>query len=166
MNWLYRAPTGLQVMRRPDAEIPPHLLTIFGHAVGAFGDFVRPAERITCLDWCERIEARYAASGARGDRVVSAIQASMLDPLSPVASVEHGCAADADLTRYAQAGYGRDANPFMRGSAACSAHALGQLFFVTGRSVPRDVRLLGSGRIAGSGMTFLFGADDRFERIA
>ena len=166
MNWLYRGRKGLQVTRRPDAEIMPHVLVTFCHALEVFGCFVKPRERITCLDWCERIDARYAAPNARRDRVVAAVQASMLDPVSPVAAVDHECAADLNLTPHAEAGYRGHANPYVRGAAAHYAHALGQLFFVTGRCVPRGVRMQAADRIATCGMTFQLGADDRFERIA
>lgn len=77
-NMIERTHFGLKLTRRPDSEIPPHVLTTFRHACEVFAYLIERGERITPLDWCERIENRYAPHHRRA-RVTAAIKACMLD---------------------------------------------------------------------------------------
>lgn len=78
MTWITRTYRGLSVTRRPDADIPPQVLETFKHACAVFGFLVDLNERITPLDWVERIEHRYAPHQKRAS-VVAAIKCVLLD---------------------------------------------------------------------------------------
>ncbi len=92
---------GLHVTRRADHLMYPHVLTTFKHAVDVFGFLVQHNERLTPLDWIERIESTYAAS-TRRDRTTAAIRAAMID--APIAADESAprrlsCACCGAVTR-------------------------------------------------------------------
>lgn len=72
---------------QPAASIPPHVLKTFRHACDVFAFLIEPGERVTPLDWCERIEARYPPHHRRA-RVIAAIQACTLDAPAAVNETE------------------------------------------------------------------------------
>lgn len=150
MEWITRTSGGLSVPHRPASEIAPHVFTTFLHACQAFGFLVQPGERLTALDWCERIESRYAPHHRR-ERVVSAIHTAML-------SDERGTPQENEsmptLTDYATAGFNGEPNPHMPSSPAWYAHAIGALMQSTGRTAPRDVRMGRGYSIHCNDMTF------------
>lgn len=160
MNWITRDYRGLHVTRRADAEIPPHVLATFRHACEAFGFLVKPGERLTALDWCERIAQRYAAHHRRA-RVLAAIQCAMLETPTD---------APREIVRtfdeYASDGYRGLANAHAEGSPAWFAHAIGAHFCTTLRGLPRGVEVRRNGRVWASGALFeLIGTPGTFERI-
>jgi len=136
MHWIARTYRGLHATRRPDAEIAPHALVTFRHALEAFGFLVMHGERLTPADWCERIASTYAPS-ARRDRIMAAILACMVDPGAGGSSSDPPSLAD-----YARAGHAGAANPHAPGSAAWMAHAVGAQLAADGAPAPRDVRTL------------------------
>lgn len=86
---------GLRIDSRPAHLLAPRVRVTFDHACKVFGFLVAMNERLTCLDWCERIERQYAPS-ARRDRTVQAIKAAMIDapmpaPSAPVRTLYCSC---------------------------------------------------------------------------
>lgn len=160
MHWIVRDHRGLHVTRRPDAEIPPHVLATFRHACEAFGFLVKHGERLTALDWCERIADRYAPHHRRA-RVLAAITCAMLDadggPRETVPT----------LDEYARAGYLGKPNAHDPGSPAWYAHAIGAHLQATHRTAPRGVEVRRGGRVLASGQLFQeVGNGPHFERVA
>lgn len=165
MQWITRTQRGLNVPHRPQAEIAPHVFSTFQHACEVFAFLVQPGERLTPLDWCERIEQRYAPHYRRA-RVVAAIQTSTL----PAGHIAGGAPPEIDsmptLTDYATAGFNGEPNPHMPSSPAWYAHAIGALMQSTGRTAPRDVRMGRGYSIHCNDMTFReVGDGPTFERI-
>lgn len=167
MHWITRTHRGLNVTHRPAAEIPPHALTTFRHACEAFGFLVAIGERITPLDWCERIAKHYAPHPRR-ERVLAAIEWAMLD--------RPGCLIDAHaetngatlptLADYARAGYRGQPNPHAPGSPAARAHAFGAFLHLQGSREPREVAMDRRGLIWADGAGFEeIGPGSRFCRI-
>ena len=169
MQWITRTHAGLSVPHLPQAEIAPHVFSTFRHACEVFAFLVRPGERLTALDWCERIEQRYAPHHRRA-RVVAAIQTAMLAAGHAGTSCV-GASPETDsmptLTDYAMAGFKGEPNPHMPSSPAWYAHAIGALMQTTGRTAPHDVRMGRGYSIHCNGMTFReVGNGPTFERVA
>lgn len=161
MHWITRDHRGLHVSRRPDAEIPPHVLATFRHTCEAFGFLVKHGERLTPLDWCERIEQRYAPHHRRA-RVLAAIKAAMLDPQGR----EQGETVPT-LDDYARAGFLGKPNEHAPGSPAWYAHAIGAHLQATCRAAPRGVEVRRGGRVWACGKLYEeAGNGASFERIA
>ena len=78
-DWIVRTHRGdLHVPMQNAASVPPHVLATFHHACAVFAFLIERGERVTPLDWCERIEQRYAPHHRRA-RVTAAIKACLLD---------------------------------------------------------------------------------------
>ena len=76
-----------------------------------------------------------------------------------------------DLTEYALEGYSKKKNPFLYSSAAWYAHALGEYFYCSGKTLPYDVRMSRGATINANGMKFKHvgtndGISQIFERIS
>lgn len=163
MHWITRDHRGLHVSRRPDAEIPPQVLATFRHACEAFGFLVTHGERLTPLDWCERIANRYAPHHRRA-RVLAAIKCAMLDPDGREVNE-----TAPTLDEYARAGFLGKPNVHAAGSPAWYAHEIGAHLRDTQRAAPRGVEVRRGGRVWVSGQLFEeigAAAGQRFERIA
>lgn len=152
----------LSFVRQPDALIPPDQLTTFEHACDAFAFLIERGERVTALDWCERIASTYAP-GPRVERVMRAIQSALID---------RGATIDGDtmskptnLDAYAAAGYRGEPNPHLYSSPAWFAHAIGAHMNAKGMPAPTDVRMGRGFTVRVRELQFREIAGQRFERI-
>lgn len=76
--WIERTHRGaLALTHRPASEVYPHVFKTFEHSCSVFAFLIERGERVTPLDWCERIENGYAPHHRR-ERVMHAIKVCML----------------------------------------------------------------------------------------
>jgi len=101
--WIKRTHRGgLIVSVRPAGEVFPHVRTTFEHACAVFAFLIDRGERVTALDWCERIERGYAPHHRR-ERVIHAIKVCILgDDYAAMTAPVIEPMSDAEFERYAR----------------------------------------------------------------
>ena len=147
----------LRVVANSPAEVLPWVLTTFEHALEVFSFVIRRNERLTWLDWCERIAAAYAPS-ARRDRLLDAIRDCMLTLDQPPIRR----AGELSLLDYVIHGFDGAANLHLTGSMASRAHALGAHLAATGQRGPMSIHFASDLRTVCDGQTYLETAGERF----